>query len=304
MLAPTRTVLYIMSPSFSGSTLLTTILANHPGIATVGELKASKLDDIATYRCSCGELLLQCPFWSAIAEELGKVGTPFSLEHFGTHFTSNNPAIRKVLKPLVRTRAWEHLRSLGLAMVPGARATLNDILSANQRIIEAVCRHKKAEIFLDGSKDPLRAKYFYESKRWNLKIVYLTRDGRGAANSYNKYSKNGITEAASEWKLKIHEMDNLLNYVRPEDFIRIKYEDLCRLPDATLATLYEFVGLQAVEQHNIEPAKQHILGNDNMRFGSVKTIRLDEKWRTDLSQQEIAEFNKIAENENEMLGYL
>ena len=47
-------LIYIMSPSFSGSTLLTFLMGAHPSVATVGELKATSLGDIDEYDCSCG----------------------------------------------------------------------------------------------------------------------------------------------------------------------------------------------------------------------------------------------------------
>ena len=63
-------MIYILSPSYSGSTLLTCLLARHPDIATVGELKASALGSLDSYKCSCGELLRECQFWDRIASRM------------------------------------------------------------------------------------------------------------------------------------------------------------------------------------------------------------------------------------------
>ena len=59
-------LLYILAPSFSGSTLLTYLLAQHPRVATVGELKATRMGSIDEYRCSCGEPMRTCEFWQAL----------------------------------------------------------------------------------------------------------------------------------------------------------------------------------------------------------------------------------------------
>src|SRR5687768_14901048 len=79
-------LLYITSSSFSGSTLLTFLLAAHPRIATVGELKATSRGDVDKYRCSCGAFIRSCPYWRSLGEELGRRGVPFDVEDFGTHF--------------------------------------------------------------------------------------------------------------------------------------------------------------------------------------------------------------------------
>ena len=42
-------LLYILAPSYSGSTLLTYLLSQHDAIATVGELKATSRGDLDTY---------------------------------------------------------------------------------------------------------------------------------------------------------------------------------------------------------------------------------------------------------------
>ncbi len=57
-------VAYVLACSHSGSTLLAMLLGAHPDACTIGELKLSSLGDIDCYRCSCGELIVQCAFWS------------------------------------------------------------------------------------------------------------------------------------------------------------------------------------------------------------------------------------------------
>ena len=62
-------LVYIASPSYSGSTLLTFLLNAHRDVATMGELKWGPID-LETYCCSCGELLTACPFWQDVARRV------------------------------------------------------------------------------------------------------------------------------------------------------------------------------------------------------------------------------------------
>ena len=59
-------LVYILAPSYTGSTLLTFLLAQHKSIATIGELKATAREDLETYRCSCGSLMRKCHFWKTL----------------------------------------------------------------------------------------------------------------------------------------------------------------------------------------------------------------------------------------------
>ena len=69
-----ESVLYILGPSYSGSTLLTLLLAQHPQIATIGELKAATVGRIPDYRCSCGQLLRECALWRDVQARMQRRG--------------------------------------------------------------------------------------------------------------------------------------------------------------------------------------------------------------------------------------
>ena len=85
-----RDLVYILAPSYTGSTLLTFLLAQHKGIATIGELKATARGDLETYRCSCGSLMRECHFWEKVTDRMQKADVSFTLDDFGTHFQSDS----------------------------------------------------------------------------------------------------------------------------------------------------------------------------------------------------------------------
>ena len=116
-----RELIYIMSPSYSGSTLLTMLLAQHPQIASIGELKATAMGPMDNYQCSCGEPLLQCGFWRELTSRLTARGLPFSLDRFGTHFASSNPVFNRVLGAQLRGPRFERSRRMLLRHWPGLR---------------------------------------------------------------------------------------------------------------------------------------------------------------------------------------
>lgn len=279
MNANRRELLYIMSPSYSGSTLLTFLLARHPDIATVGELKATSLGDPATYHCSCGTPLLECEFWRAVSE---KLPGGLNFHDFGTHFPVGRDFAGKLISTRVRPPLVERLRSMAISVVPSARGTYARVLERNTQMIDAVCELQDARVFVDGSKDPVRLRHMYESGRWNIKVINLTRDCRGVCRSYMKNNGVDMAEAARHWLSIVEEVRNVKQLLPPETVLDVRYEDLCDDPARMLGAMFDFCGLQPLAQPEaIDLKGQHILGN-RMRLGAVSEIKLDEKWRHDL----------------------
>lgn len=297
-----RKLLYIMSPSYSGSTLLTRLLACHPELATVGELKATSLGDIEAYRCSCGDKLLECPFWNAVKADVEAQGGRMDLREWRTRFETGSALVNRIMMPLVRGPGFEAMRSLAFSIVPGARASLDEILLHNAQVIEAVCRLQQGSVFLDESKDPLRLKYFLQSGRWDIYVVRLIRDGRGTVNSDRRHNGLAVRESAANWCRKVEEMDRVAALMPASHLMDVAYEDLCNETERTLGAIAEFVGVDGAPGAFDDRPEQHIIGND-MRLGALSEVVLDEKWRTAMSTDDLAEFAAVAGSLNQRLGY-
>ncbi len=299
-----RQLLYIMSPSYSGSTLLTRLLAAHPDIATVGELKSSEHGNEADYLCSCGALLRECKFWSEVVRQLESQNIAFDIYNWETRITSKNLIANRVLRPLVKGRFLESIRRAAIFCVPPVKQALSTALGKNEAIINVACGLQDGSTFLDESKDPLRALYFYNSDIWDLRVISLIRDGRGIVNSDMKHNAKSCTDATNHWKEKIKEMVRFESYLPAENLLQIRYEDLCNETDLTLQKIEEFAGLptKLTEARQTGVPIQHILGNE-MRLRDMSQIRLDEKWRTELSERDIKAFEKTGGSLNSEIGY-
>ncbi|MDX1694004.1 MAG: sulfotransferase [Ketobacteraceae bacterium] len=295
-------LVYIMSPSYSGSTLLTTLLAQQTRIATVGELKANKLPDIATYTCSCGSRILECDFWNRLIRQVRDQGSELDLADFATRFRSEQPLLDRVLRPNVKAFPLETLRHLLLLAVPPFRKRFFQIMSQNHQIVSAACKLYETDTFLDGSKDPLRALFFHRYTNYDLRVIYLTRDGRGTLNSDKKYNGLSTREAAISWKRKIEEMDRVARLLPEKQLYRLRYESFCEAPEEKLRELMDFAGLRTRETP-LGASDLHILGNNNMRLVKTSEIRLDEKWKQNLSKEDLSEFQVLAGDTNARLGY-
>jgi len=298
-----RDLIYIMSPSYSGSTLLTYLLATHPEISTIGELKATSMGSIDSYCCSCGLLLKKCQFWTELQENMQARQSPLDVYHFGTNFRSSSELCDKLLRSSVRGRLFEFSRKSAIALHRACSKERVRIVGKNREMIEAICEIQGGRFFLDGSKDPVRLQFLNQSDLWNVKVIKLMRDGRGVTNSYMRHYEVGMDVAAREWLNSINEIQHMESYLQPEQVMHVVYEQFCQEPDTVLTDILKFIGVD-ISGVNIDyrSASHHILGN-SMRLGSTSEIRLDEKWKQSLGKDELEAFGSLAGDLNKQLGY-
>lgn len=297
-----RHLAYIMGPSYSGSTLLTLLLADHPEIATVGELKATSMGDISSYRCSCGELLTSCSFWYKVKRMMQEQGRDFDFSDFKTHFRAEkNPLTDRLLRASLRGPLFEVMRKIGFLLSPSARRARQGIIDQNRTLIEIICTLQQAGTFLDDSKEPVRLKFLLAAGWWDIRVIHLIRDGRGITNSYMRHNNATMAQAAQEWVQTQQECNRMARLLGKSRCLTVHYEELCHKPEKTLTAIHQFLGLEPGASSSSKRTK-HIMGNQ-MRLGSLQDIRLDEKWKQAISVEDLHIFSTTTGELNHLHGY-
>jgi len=317
---------YILAASHSGSTLLAMLLNAHSDVCTVGELKVTNLGDVDRYRCSCGQPIRQCRFWADVGANMARRGFSFDITDARTAFRSVDTAYtRGLLRPLHRGLLLEGLRGAALRLSPAWRTGLPEIQRRNVAIVETLCELTGARIVVDSSKVGLRLKYLLRNSQLDVRVIRLIRDGRAVALTYTdpaNYAdatdptlrgggtggdradeRLSIAEAAREWRRSNEEAEHILASLDHSRWIEIRYEQLCTDPEATLARLFAFLGVDPTQiTRDFRSADHHVLGN-GMRLDSTWEIRLDERWRAALTQQDLRAFDSRARKVNRRYGY-
>ncbi|RZI59773.1 MAG: hypothetical protein EOP14_03815 [Pseudomonas sp.] len=302
-----RKLVYILSPSFSGSTLLTMLLAQHPRIATIGELKATAMGPTNEYVCSCEQAIRSCPFWKTLKERCADAGVSFDVSDFGTHFESSGRLKDRVMGAQVRGKLFERVRKT-LLDSPVLGTTYRKILQRNARLIELICELQGGSLFLDGSKDPQRLMYFQRSGNWDIHVLRLHRDGRAQSNSRRQKTRNPVDfpGAVAEWRGTILQMDRVCQSLGPDQIHTLQYERLCGDPQKVMGDIWRFLDVEPVEQDwskvDLRKREHHILGN-SMRTKDKIKISMDTKWRERVSKEELELFEREAGELNRSLGY-
>ena len=262
-------VLYVGGYGRSGSTVISTMLASHPDIVSIGEA-AFVLDELGSSDrvCSCGEPYGACPFWGAW------VGTHPDDRHDGSTLTS-----------VERTR---RLPALILGVVGrGRRAAYR---AFNDELFHHAAASGPATIVVDSSKSAWltggRALALRRVAGFDVRLLHVVRDGRRTLDSVLKTGSNweleGLKSRRGARSLRgsvgwvvANLVTQLTGWVLGSSrYLRLRHEDVLQDPRASLEAVARLLGvdLSAVVQR-VEDRKGfqvgHQTGGNRVRFSQV-----------------------------------
>lgn len=317
---------YILAASHSGSTLAALLLNSHPDVASVGEIVSGSARVLDGYRCSCRRLIIECPFWLRMLGEIGAAQPSFNLADFGIGLQPAKPWwVSRVMRIEHRGPFLENARDVLLAASPSFRRHIRGTERRLTDFARAVLRLRSARTLVDSSKLAHRLKFLLRMPAFHVKVIHLVRDGRAVALTYmdeqnfadaaDPALRRGgrgaaasarsmpMSRAADEWRRAARSAAHLLRSLDPSRWKRVSYEQLCLEPDATLRELFTFIGVDPGRMRpNFRDAEHHVVGN-GMRLDSTSEIRLDDRWRSVLTPDELAAFESVAGDQNRRLGY-
>jgi hypothetical protein len=321
---PIRLV-YLLAASHSGSTLLAMLLGSHPDICTVGELKATALGNVDAYRCSCGQPIRACAFWTGVTEAMTARGFNFDIAQTGTDLRHGaSDRAKRLLKPLHRGALLEAIRDVALRLTPGWTTHLARVDAVNAGLVSAIQERTQAAVIVDSSKIGIRLKYLLRNPAFDVKVIRLVRDGRAVALTYvdperfadardprlrgggsgatREDERKPIAQAAREWRRSNEEAQAILAGLDPSRWIEVRYEAVCSDTTATLDRICQFIGVPNLVAKEFRAVEQHVIGN-GMRLDTSSEIRLDDAWRNNLTAADLAAFEAVAGDLNRRLGY-
>lgn len=320
------TTLYIGGCGHSGSTLLDMLLGGHSKISATGEIHRFYLSlnsDEKLHRCTCGESVWTCPFWSAVIDALIAAGAAPDREALKRDFLTTEPGYLDLatdhpqyLTPGPEAESsgaslYNLLMVLGSRALLGAAAAVSGGVAQKRRatrnslaLFRAIREAHGTPVVLDSTKNPGRMKALYLDATERYRLLVLLRDGRAVTYSRMRRNEVGMEKAARIW-VSEHRKARVTRATMSGAVMKfIKYEDLCKDPAGTLTDVLAWLGL-AYEPGVLEFRSQsHNIGGNPMRFrGGETTIRFDEKWREGLGEADLETFERIGGALNRSLGY-
>lgn len=283
-------VVYIAGVGRSGSTVLDSVLGNHPQIQSVGELSRLANDAwIHNFYCSCGKRSQECPFWVAVYEAWcasdGKVSVQEYVE------TQNHVEQFRHLPVLIRD-SWKKTQTFQVY----AEQTL--------LILKAIQQVSGASIIVDSSKGIERAFVLSLIPEIDLRVIQLVRDPRGVVWSHKKAFKkdleNGLPrdiESQPAWRAALYwcrmnmEADWLRHRLGPEKALFVRYEDFMQNTQPVLQNIGDFIGVDLTNIQRVinEGGKlyfDHTIAGNRVRMKGKLELKFDQEWRQHLSPKD------------------
>ena len=280
--APLR-VLYIAGCGRSGTTILDTLLGNHPGIESVGE--ASHIAGSAWLRddtyCACGKIGRDCEFWREVYRRWGRRVGPVDLAAYVEQARAIESRLRlSVTRRQLAAGESEHLEYVRLTV--GLLAAIRDVSGC--------------EIVVDSSKAASRPLALSMVEGVDLRLVHMVRDCRGVLWSGKKRFRRDARAGISKddggksilRTMKIWAVANLVTEMLrrqlPRDkSIRLRYEDLMAQPQIELKRIGDLVGLGMESPAAALAAGQpmtigHTIAGNRVRMSGSVQLHPDVEW--------------------------
>jgi hypothetical protein len=285
---------FLFSNWYSGATLLSLLLDNHPALTCNGETFPFSSD--AKYICSCGKPLVDCMYYRTVCEhmfDLKKNNWNYEIFRKTPKF-STNQGIQRILAYFLR---YSVSQKIVYGLLPSKKRQIEVFRENHLAFFRKSCSYFGSNIYIDGTKSIWRAGVFTSDPKFS-QIIILLRDSRGYCKSYLKNENKERTQvvaAAETWNVYISEVDDFIKRNPNIQPLFVRYEDLCVDSHATMALIFDFLGIEIEDYMKYSPSREsHMLGN-RMRSAFDGTIKEDISWQTYFTNDEISKINKVTE---------
>jgi hypothetical protein len=268
-------ILNIAGAGGSGTTLLVNILGQYDGFFAGGEL-CYLWSAFGTNRaCACGQHFLECKVWK-----------PVFCEAFGSLDRIDAPEWRRLLQTV---RLWHYPTLLNENGRRKLSKQIQPYLDSMLKVYQSIRKVTGCRMIVETSKDIHHGMLFGRYPELEHYTLHVIRDSRGVGYARVKRKKSMIGGAVN-WLIfnSIHER---LGQQHPERYLRIRYEDFVREPQATVQKILDMLPFSHLDKpiftghHTVHLEPTHnIAGNHKVRrlTGPVQ-IRTDDEWNSKLS---------------------
>jgi len=295
--------IFITCHGHSGSTLLAKLLSLHAEGLNVGEIKHfadyySKNDP-----CGCGQLLQDCPFWNNVLAS-GAFPSPLTEESFPVEGVRRQPWVNYAY--FLTLFSWPRLYQW-LSSFPSTLQALNRRNAQNQwKLVRATASVGQKSVIIDKSMSISRYQEIFLTQPPGIDflLVHLVRDGRANMYSYMKRFAQAPRKAALKWRKTNRKIETAKFFSHNRNVIEVRYEDLIAQPEQVCQDIFAQIGMDFEAQiDDLSQAFDHSIGGNDDKLMGYQKIRTDRRWEDQLTEEELAIFDKTAGKLNKKYGY-
>jgi hypothetical protein len=279
-------ILYIAGSGRSGSTLLTNLLGQVPGIVGVGELYEIWGRGFIDHQlCGCSRDFPNCPFWTRVlALAYSKHGMPDPVE------------MKDIATQMRRIK-----RMFPIWASDAHRQRVQTYMTNIIRLYEAIHLASGSKVIVEESKLPTYALELLKARELDIHVLHLVRDSRAVAYSWRRMRRrpeypddnpwmyrNSVAQSSYLW-IMWNFLSERLGSITHRHYLRLRYEDLVEEPARAILNILQFLEmpnppLRLEELLEFKHTVHTVWGNP-MRFERPISIRPDLEWRTGLPLQ-------------------
>ena len=311
---------FVCSAARSGSTLLDMLLGQHPKIESLGEINFLGKSIARNEQCSCGELVRKCPAWIDVFSEIKRekgidlLAHPYGMRQWDTRMDNANADFNQQTKLYLLARLlrrastrlhYVHALYKLLPLPPKLEKGIQNAFY----MYDLIRNLRSVDTVVDSSKDVYKAVSIYLRAPESVRLIFLSRDGRGVMYS-RLYSgvrtEESPSHAIRQWRKYYAQSLSLIErWVDKRHVKYLRYEDLVASPDQVMEDVFQWLGLESNEFPLTQSNKTlHIAGgNDGTKARFGNGVKLDERWKHGLSSSELELFDRLAGSLNRTLGY-
>ena len=292
-----KQVVFIMGSGHCGSTLLTLMLGSHPDCFGLGELNSLPIH----YKMGlplCGICKEKCSFWDELnPKELKSLTAVLGNTRLNKYVPLKlEKTIRKILRQDQVFKPYSYLFS----------KLKENILIDSSKGLPWIKQKINATEFSSGDLEGY--------------LIHLVRDGRAVVSSYLRRFKSLTVETCAEgWRERTIQKNEFYDQFPDDRKILVRYEKLATEPEKTLATICELLGIDFTQEmirywqgdHHVisgnsgvrsliwknkkEEIEAQLCNKNDKYYDNVGSqIKLDLRWKEELSKEQEAVFNQIA----------
>jgi hypothetical protein len=275
----------ILSPGFSGSTLLSILLTSPPRSIGFGDTYFGRTNSIKAL-CTCGKPFLECEARLMIRNAVRQKG----LEDFSWETVPAVPRPSSWPKSLARFWPLTQAASLPvLRRIPvGLRKRMfSRFYRENRYILESLEESGQYDYYIDGSKVPNRLELLRTAIP-DIKVIHMIRHPGAILYHDQRAGISKVEYRLSQWSRYHRRARSFVPLVGESNYFAVPYESIVQDPKKFLERVGEFLGFDdwpPEDAVTIDRSKVHIVGN-KMRQTAERIIDYSNTWRTHVPEQE------------------
>ncbi len=291
----------MLAAPYSGATLFALVLDRDEHLCCDGETFSLRPDQ----DCSCGSRQIECPYYSNVAAHMrrdsGNVWNRRLFRHTPRYTGSSR--LNWILSGHIPVDPLNSAREWFLRLPPFGR-TRTEFVEAQRLFVENCVRHRRVDVYVDGSKIPGRAEIFARSHLFDLSVIHLVRDGRGFCNSFRKNTgEQDLAVAAKRWNRELSKVDVFRRRYPEVPVHVVRYEDLCNDLGAAMTGIRTFLQIPDTGPVSFDTEHDHHVIGNRMRRRFDGVIREDLTWKEQISGEDLRLIESIMKPGMGRYGY-